>query len=541
VIELEIMYLIGIMFAALAAGSVLTYFAFNAYLKKQRLTASEIIEQAKTEAEKNMKDQLFKFREEMQRKRSRFYDDFKSKEAQLNKNEAKLVSKEKELRRLENNLKYKESRLSQRSQKIAQREEALYEKHRKVDELIDAENVKLEHIAGISIDDAKKQLLQNLEDRAKLEAVQLAKEIKDEAKLGAQREAKEIIAHAIETLASDFTMESTLSTVQLPNERFKGMIIGREGRNIRAFEDLAEVKVIVDDTPEMIVLSAFDPIRREIARLSMENLIKAKNINPGMIEQAVAKATKEVDRQILKAADDTLNDLSIKGVHHKIKECLGRLRFRYSYGQNMLQHSREVAVLAGKMASELGFNVKLAKRAGLFHDIGKALTVNSEGSHVQLGVELCEKYKEHEVVINSILAHHEEAPPISPISVLVTAADKISGSRPGARRDTLEAYTKRITGLEEIANSFEGVSKTYAISAGREVRVIVESEKLDDKQAEILSNDIAARIKQEMEYPGQIKVCVIRQTIASRVTDEFEELEMTENGDDNVNAKLSQN
>jgi len=541
VIELEIIYLFGIMFAALAAGSVLTYFAFNAYLKKQRLTAGEIIDQAKTEAEKNMKEQLFKFREEMQRRRSRFYDDLKSKEAQLNKNEAKLVSKEKELRRLENNLKYKESRMSQRNQKIAQREEALFEKHRKVDELIDAENIKLEQIAGISIEEAKKQLLQNLEDRAKLEAVQLAKEIKDEAKQAAQREAKEIIAHAIETLASDFTMESTLSTVQLPNERFKGMIIGREGRNIKAFEDLAEVKVIVDDTPEMIVLSAFDPIRREIARLAMENLIKAKNINPGLIEQAVAKAAKEVDRQILKAADDTLNDLSIRGVHQKIKECLGRLRFRYSYGQNMLQHSREVAVLTGKMAAELGFNVKLAKRAGLFHDIGKALTVNSEGSHVQLGVELCEKYKEHEVVTNAILAHHEEAPPISPISVLVTAADKISGSRPGARRDTLEAYTKRITGLEEIANSFEGVSKTYAISAGREVRVIVEPEKLDDRQAEILSNDIAARIKQEMEYPGQIKVCVIRQTIASRVTDEFEELEMAESSDDNVDGKVSQN
>ena len=540
-IELELLYLIAMIFLALAAGSVLSYLVFNAYLKKQQLTAKEIIEQAKNEAEKTKKEQLFQFREEMQRKRSRFHEDLKSKESQLTRSESRLVAKEKELRRLENNLKYKESRLSQRIQKIGQREEALYEKHRKVDELIDAQNVRLENIAGISIEDAKKQLLQNLEDRAKLEAVQMAKEIKDEAKQSAQREAKEIIAHAIETLAGDFTMESTLSTVQLPNERFKGMIIGREGRNIRAFEELAEVKVIVDDTPEMIVLSAFDPIKREIARLTMENLIKAKNINPGLIEQTIAKSAKEVDRQIMKAAEDTLSELSIRGVHHKIKECLGRLRYRYSYGQNMLQHSKEVATLTGKMASELGFNVKLAKRAGLFHDIGKALTVNSEGSHVQLGVELCEKYKEHEVVINSILAHHEEAPPISPISVLVTAADKISGSRPGARRDTLEAYTKRITGLEEIANSFEGVSKTYAISAGREVRVIVEPERLDDKQAEILSNDIAAKIKQEMEYPGQIKICVIRQTIASKVTDEFEELEMAENGESGDNGNASQN
>jgi ribonuclease Y len=413
-------------------------------------------------------------------------------------------------------------------QQLAQREEALFDKHKKLDMIIDEQNQKLQNIAGISVQDAKNQLMQNLEQRVKLESSQMAKEIQDEARLNAQREAKEIIAGAIENIACDFTMEYTLSTVQLPNERFKGMIIGREGRNIRAFEDATGVKVIVDDTPELIVLSGFDPVRREVARIAMENLIKSKNINPNMIEQAIAKATKEVDRSIIKTAEETLNELSIRGVHHKIKEALGRLKFRYSYGQNMLQHSREVALLSGAMASELGFNVKLAKRAGLFHDIGKALTINSEGSHVQLGKELCERFKEHEVVINSILAHHEEAEPISPISVLVTAADKISGSRPGARRDTLEAYTKRITGLEEIANSFDGVSKTYAISAGREIRVIVEPENIDDQTAGILSSDIAARIKEEMEYPGQIKVCVIRQTVASKVTDEFEEIELNE-------------
>jgi ribonuclease Y len=328
-------------------------------------------------------------------------------------------------------------------------------------------------------------------------------------------------------------MESTLSTVQLPSEKYKGMIIGREGRNIRAFEETAGVKVIVDDTPELIVLSAFDPIRREIARISMEHLIKTKNINPSLIEQSLSKATKEVDRSINKAAEDTLSELNIRGVHPKIKESLGRLKYRFSYGQNMLQHSMEVAQLSGAMAAELGFNIKLAKRAGLFHDIGKALTVNSEGSHVQLGVELCQKYKEHDVVINSIMVHHEEAEPISPISILVTAADKISGSRPGARRDTLEAYTKRITGLEEVANSFAGVAKTYAISAGREIRVIVEPEKISDKQAEILASDIAAKIKEDMEYPGQIKVCVIRHTTAAKLTDEFEEEEVNNGVPDN--------
>jgi ribonuclease Y len=508
---------------SVTVGAFISYLGYNAYLRKKKSTVKELLDNAYGEAEKIKKDQLIKFREEMQQKRSKFNEEFKAKENQLNRTETKIFNKEKELRRLENNLKYQDNRLNLRSQKLTQREESLYEKHERVDKIIDEQNRKLEIIAGVSIEEAKKQLIANLENRAKLEAAQLTKEIREEAKAGAQREAKEIIACAIENLASDFTMESTLSTVQLPNEKFKGMIIGREGRNIRAFEEAAGVKVIVDDTPELIVLSAFDPVRREIARITMDNLIKIKNINPNLIEQAIAKATKEVDRSIVKAAEDTLNELNIRGVHPKIRECLGRLKYRYSYGQNMLQHSKEVAYLSGAMAAELGFNIKLAKRAGLFHDIGKALTVNSEGSHVQLGVDLCKKYKEHEVVINSILAHHEEAEPISPISVLVTASDKISGSRPGARRDTLEAYTKRITSLEEIANSFDGVNKTYAISAGREIRVIVEPEKISDKEAEILASDIAGKIKEDMEYPGQIKVCVIRHTVASKVTDEFEE------------------
>jgi ribonuclease Y len=527
---MNIIFTLVIAVISLVVGVSISYLVHNAYLRKKKSTVKELLDQAQQEVEKIKKDQLIKFREEMQQKRSKFNEEFKSKESQLNRNEARIFNKEKEIRRLENNNKYQENRLNLRSQKLTQREEALYEKHERIDKIIEEQNSKLETLAGISVEDAKKELMKNLENRAKLEAAQLSKDIKEEAKASAHREAKEIIAGAIENLASDFTMESTLSTVQLPNEKFKGMIIGREGRNIRAFEEATGVKVIVDDTPELIVLSAFDPVRREIARITMENLIKTKNINPNIIEQAISKATKEVDRSIIKAAEDTLNELSIKGVHPKIRECLGRLKYRYSYGQNMLQHSKEVAFLSGAMAAELGFNIKLAKRAGLFHDIGKALTVNSEGSHVQLGVELCKKYKEHNVVINSILAHHEEAEPISPISVLVTAADKISGSKPGARRDTLEAYTKRITSLEEIANSFDGVSKTYAISAGREVRVIVEPEKLSDKETEILASDIANKIKEDMEYPGQIKVCVIRHTVASKVTDEFVEELNDENG-----------
>ncbi len=520
IIELIIYFAIG-----LILGIALATFIYTAYLKKKKSTAKEVLDNAENQVEQIKKEKLIKFREEMQQRRSKFQEEFKIKENQLSGNESRILGKEKEVRRLENNLNFRESRLGQRNTKIVQREEVLSEKQKKLEEIIDAQNVKLERIAGINIEDAKKELLKNLENRVKMESAQMAIDIKEEAKARAQREAKEIITYAIENIAYEVTMESTLSTVQLPSERYKGMIIGREGRNIRAFEEVTGVKVIVDDTPELIVLSGFDPVRREIARITMENLIKTKNINPNLIEQTVKKATEQVKKTIMKAAEDTLSDLSLKNVHPAIKESLGRLKYRFSYGQNILQHSKEVALLSGAMAAELGFNIKLAKRAGLFHDIGKALTINSEGSHVTLGVELCQKYKEHDIVINSIMAHHEEAEPISPISVLVTAADKISGSRPGARRDTLEAYTKRITGLEEIANSFDGVSKTYAISAGRELRVIVEPEKIDDKTAEILSSDIAKKIKEEMEYPGQIKVCVIRQTVAAKNTDEFTDLE----------------
>lgn len=505
------------------AGSAFAFFIYNSILNKKKENAKNLIEKAKNEAEKQNKDQLIKFREDLQRKRSKFYDELKQREKQQYKNEQNIYKKEKALRREENNLKIKEQKFAAHENNLNDLETALRNKQKKADELLNTLNSKMEKISGISVEDAKKQLMDNLQSKIKIEAAQMAIDIKSEAKLNAQREAKEIIAQAIENLSYEFTMESTLSTVQLPSEKYKGMIIGREGRNIRAFEEITGVKVIVDDTPEMIVLSEFDPVRREIARLTMEHLIKTKNINPNLIEQAKVKSEKTVENSIAKAAEDTIRDLRIKEVHPKIKECLGRLKYRYSYGQNMLQHAKEVALLTGAMAAEMGFNVKLAKRAGLLHDIGKALTSNSEGSHVTLGVELCEKYNEHEVVINSIMAHHEEAEPISPISVLVTAADKISGSRPGARRDTLEAYTKRISTLEDIANSFDGVTKTYAISAGREIRVIVEPEQVDDKKAEILANEISEKIKDSMEYPGNIKVCVIRNTVASKFTQEYEE------------------
>lgn len=518
---METITIILIIFSAIAGG-IITFVIYNLSLRKSKVSAAQLIKEAKDESEQIKKDQDIQLRAEMQRKRAKFFEEQKQAESKINKNELRLYNKEKELKRFENKLKNIEFRLKSREQKLDEQKEMLHEKHMKIDEIIDQQNKKFELIANISVDEAKKELFKNLESRVKLDAAQMAMDIKAEAKENAHREAKEIIAQAIENLAYDFTMESTLSTVQLPNERFKGMIIGREGRNIRAFEEIVGVKVIVDDTPELVVLSVFDPVQREIARLTMENLIKAKNINPNLIQQTMEKAKAEVSRSIMKAADETIRNLYLKDIHPKIKENLGRLKYRYSYGQNMLQHAIEVALLSGAMAGELGLNIKLAKRAGLLHDIGKALTTNSEGSHVQLGVELCKECNEHEVVINAIMAHHEEAEPISPISVLVTAADKISGSRPGARRDTLEAYTKRISNLENIANSFDGVNKTYAISAGREIRVMVEPEKITDKEADILASDIAAKIKETMEYPGQIKVCVIRQTVSAKNTDEFD-------------------
>jgi len=496
---------------------------YHMRMKKSKSSAKQLVENAEREADKINKDILYKFKVEMQQRRSKFQSELRQKEEKNTQLENQLITKEKDLSKQENQLTIRSNRLESKEKKINELEEILYEKHKKADGVLEEQNKHLERISNLKIEDAKAQLLKNLENKVKLEAVQMTNEIKEDAKEKAQREAKELIACAIENLAYEFTMESTLSTVELPNERFKGMIIGREGRNIRAFEEATGVKVIVDDTPELVVLSGFDPVAREIARVSMQSMIKNKNINVNSIQQSVQKATKEVQRSIQKAADETLRELKLNDVHPQMKENLGRLRYRYSYGQNMLAHSKEVAFLAGKMASELGFNVKLARRAGLFHDIGKSISNSSEGSHVTLGVELAQKCREHEIVINSILAHHEEAEPISPISVLVTAADKISGSRPGARRDTLEAYTKRITKLEEIANSFEGVSKTDAISAGREIRVIVEPDKIPDAQAQVLSSDIANKIRESMEFPGQIKVCVIRQTIASKYTDDYEE------------------
>ncbi len=486
-----------------------------------RREAEKIINQAKRGAEKMEREAYIKAREKLQHERVKFQNQMKQRESEVRRAEEGLRRKEKEVRRLEGRIQEQEWQLKKQRRELETAQSQVEEERQKIKAIIEEEAKRLEGISGLNQVEAKKKLTEILLNEAKSEAAQEILDIKQEAQERARWEAREIMAFAIEKMATEYTMESTLISVSLPNDNWKGLIIGREGRNIKAFEAATGVKVIVDDTPETVVMSSFDPVRREVARLAMESLIKNKNISPKAIEAEVEKAEKAVEKSIRRAADETLKELKIENVHPEMREALGRLKYRTSYGQNILAHSREVAWLAGNMAAELSLDVNLARRAGLFHDIGKAVSNDSEGSHVSLGVELTTRCKEHEVVINAVLAHHEEAEPISPISVLVTAADRISGARPGARRESLEAYAQRITKLEELAKSFQGVAKTYALSAGREIRVMVVPEKLTDTEAKMLASDIAKKIKETMEYPGKIKVTVIRRLRSQSSTQEF--------------------
>lgn len=516
IISISIAFIIG-----LVAGFAIYLIIQQAKMKNAQQSANELLEEAKKNVEKMEREAYVKAKERLYSERNEFQSQVKQKENELNQEEERLRTKEKELRRLENNIREREISMNKLRGEIEAAKKRIASERERLNQIIEKELQQLERISGLQRDEAKQKLIDKLLAEAKSEAAQMIIDIKNEALENARWESIEIMAHAMERMATEYTMESTLISVSLPNDNWKGLIIGREGRNIKAFEAATGVKVIVDDTPETVVMSSFDPIKREIARITMERLIKSKNINPKSIEKEMQKAQKIVEDSVRQAANETLRELDIKDVHPELKECLGKLKYRTSYGQNILHHSKEVAWLAGNMAAELGLDVKLARRAGLFHDIGKAVSSDSEGSHVSIGVELAKRLNEHPVVINSILAHHEEAEPISPISVLVTAADRISGARPGARRESLEAYAQRITKLEELANSFEGVAKTYALSAGREIRVMIVPDQLSDRDADMLASDIARKIKETMEYPGQIKVMVIRQLVTQSSTDEF--------------------
>jgi ribonuclease Y len=421
--------------------------------------------------------------------------------------EQEAARRRRELERREQQLDERAGALEERDQSFNDREQVLATRELEA-------RARLEQIAGLSAQEAKQELQRRLEDEAKSEAAALARDIKEQAKRSAEREAKQIVALAIQRIAADHTAETTVSAVALPTDEMKGRIIGREGRNIRAFEAATGVDVIIDDTPDTVVVSCFDPVRREVARLALERLIADGRIHPGRIEEIAHKAQAEVEAGIAEAGEQAAYETGIHGLHPELLKLVGRMKYRTSYGQNMLDHSKEVAWLAGIMAAELKLDVQLAKRGALLHDVGKVLTHEHDGTHVELGVEVATKYGEHPIVINSIAAHHDDVAHESPISVIVQAADAVSGSRPGARREAFETYVKRLTQLEQLAGAFPGVEKVFAIQAGREVRVVVTPNAIDDGRAAELSDQIARKIERELQYPGQIKVVVIRETRA---------------------------
>ncbi|MCF7824107.1 MAG: ribonuclease Y [Candidatus Marinimicrobia bacterium] len=433
------------------------------------------------------------------------YEELHQSQRNVSNREIKLDSKSEALDRKELEIKKIEAEISQKFK------EAEEEKVR-LDALVSQENERLERISKMSRDEAKEILINNMKEVAEAEAAQISKQIRETALANANKEANKIVISAIQRSAADHTAESTVSVVELPSDQMKGRVIGREGRNIRTFEQLTGVELIVDDTPEAVVLSGFDPVRREIARIALTNLVQDGRIHPARIEEMINKATVEVEEEMRVAAEEAISELNLPSFHAQIMKLIGRLKYRTSYGQNILKHSIEVGWLTGLMAAELDMDGTMARRAGFLHDIGKAIDRNTDGTHALIGGEYARKFGEPEAVINAIESHHEEVPMTGPISALVQSADAISGSRRGARGDTLESYIKRLRNLEGIATGFDGVSKSYAIQAGREVRVMVESDKVDDNRAQTLSLEIAGRIEAEMTYPGQIKVVVIRES-----------------------------
>ncbi len=497
--------------AALVIGCVVGYFVrkhlAEAKIKSAEEAAAKILIDARKDSETRKKEALLEAKEEIHRLRAEADRENKERHNELNRQEKRIQKKEEDIDRKLEGIEKKEENL--------QKKEAEANVVRaKLEELQQKKLQELEEISGITISDAKQILLTSIESEVKHEAAIMIRDIENSAKEEGEKRAREIVASAIQRVAADHVAETTVSVVSLPNEEMKGRIIGREGRNIRTLETMTGVDLIIDDTPEAVILSSFDPVRREIARVALEKLIQDGRIQPGRIEEMVEKSRKEVEQRIWEAGEQATFDTNVHGLHTELIKLLGRLKFRTSYGQNVLNHSIEVAHLAGVMAAELGADIALAKRAGLLHDIGKAIDHEVEGSHTTIGADIARKYKEGNEVVHAILAHHGDVEVASLEDALVQAADTISAARPGARRETLEYYIKRLEKLEEIAESFEGVEKCYAIQAGREIRVIVQPEKIDDLMAVRTAREISKKVEAELEYPGQIKVVVIRETRA---------------------------
>ena len=513
--QLDLLIIVG---AALLIAGLMFYlgWALNSKITKNTINsakenADKIIEDAEKESKNIKREKLLEVKDEWLKKKQEFDNEVNNKRQKLQNVEKQLSQREENIEKKVELVAQKEKEIKTLEKQLETRTEEVTRKRDELDKLIVEQNVRLEKTAGLTAEEAKKMLMENMINKAKTDAAQHIKEVRDQAKADAKKEAQKVIVQAIQRTAVDHSVETTVSVVQIQNDEMKGRIIGREGRNIRAFEAATGVDVIVDDTPEAVILSAFDQFRREVARISLERLIADGRIHPARIEEVVQKVESELEEEILKEGENTLIQLGLHGVHPELTKHIGKMKYRSSYGQNLLQHSIEVAHMCGIMASELGFEVMMAKKAGLMHDIGKTMDKSFEGPHALLGYDLTKKYKEHPIVVNAVGSHHEDIEMEHPIAAMVQAADAISGARPGARREPLESYVKRLENLENIAKTFEGVAKTYAIQAGREVRVIVEPDKVDDIISDQLAYDIAQKIQEEMEYPGQIKVTVIRE------------------------------
>ena len=497
--------------AALAAA-VAALIAIALWWFIVRRAAKRIVEAAEREAESRRKEAELAAKEKLLQARGEFEKLSRKRRDELEKLERRLSQREDNLEKRDEETRGLEKQLHRRERKLEKREKDFEAREGELDQLVAEQRSKLETIAGLTAQQAREELVQVMESEARMEAAHLVKRIEDEARENADKEAQRILGIAIQRSASDYVSETTVSVVMLPNDEMKGRIIGREGRNIRALEAATGVDLIVDDTPEAVILSGFDPFRREIARVTLERLVSDGRIHPARIEEISAKVKKEFDRKIRQDGEAALLELNIPNVHTEVAKLLGRLRYRSSYGQNVLQHSKEVAFLAATMAAELKANVPVAKRAGLFHDIGKAIDREVEGTHLEIGIDLLRKYGESEAVVHAMACHHGDYDPETVEAVLVTASDALSAARPGARREILETYVKRLEKLEELASGFDGVQKSYAVQAGREIRVIVDSGKIQDEKAIWLARDIAKKVEQELTYPGQIKVTVIRET-----------------------------